>query len=206
MADPLSALLREIDDFLMGESRVQATLTRLARCLDDLGVDFALAGGLAVGVRGHVRLTVDVDVLITTDGLSRFRTRWLGRGYVERLPGSRSVRDAETGVTIDFLVAGEFPGDGRPKPVRFPDPAEVERTEGTYKVLDLRTLLELKLASGMSAPDRLQDLADVVALVRANTLPESYAARLDPSVRDKYRELWSAAQRPTGPAGPVSGP
>lgn len=197
--DRLTTLLREVDEFLMGESKVQATLTRIAHRLDGLGIDFALAGGLAVGVRGHLRLTVDVDILITAEGLSRFKARWLGRGYVERAPGSRSVRDAETGVSIDFLIAGEFPGDGRPQSVRFPDPASIVTTETSFRVLDLRTLVELKLASGISAPDRLQDLADVVALIRANDLADAFGEQLDPSVRDKYRELWLAAQRPTGP-------
>lgn len=199
VADRLATLLREIDDFLTGESKIQATLTRIARCLDDLGIDFALAGGLAVGVRGHLRVTVDVDILVTTEGLTEFKAHWLGRGYVEKLPGSRSVRDTETGVTIDFLVAGEFPGDGRPKPVRFPDPSTIVTMEPPYRVLDLRTLIELKLASGISAPDRLQDLADVVALVRANALPDSFGDHLDPWVREKYHELWVAAQRDPEP-------
>lgn len=197
--DRLTPLLLEINEFLMGESKVQTTLTRIAQRLDELGVDFALAGGLAVGVRGHLRLTVDVDILITAEGLARFKTRWLGRGYVERIPGFRSVRDTETGVSIDFLVAGEFPGDGRPKAVRFPDPRSIVTTDTSLRVLDLRTLVELKLASGMSAPDRLQDLADVVALIRANDLADAFGERLDPSVRDKYRELWLAAQHPSGP-------
>ncbi len=199
MTGRLATLLREIDEFLVGESKVQGTLARIARVLTELDVDFALAGGLAVGVQGHIRLTVDVDLLVTADGLSRFKTLWLGRGYVERSPDSRSVRDTETGVTIDFLVAGEFPGDGRPKPVRFPDPSGVPQVEGPYRVLDLRTLVELKLASGISAPDRLQDLADVLALIRANALPEPFAERLDATVREKYRELWIAAQRPREP-------
>ncbi|HEX7837938.1 MAG TPA: hypothetical protein VF469_10775 [Kofleriaceae bacterium] len=60
--------------------------------------------------------------------------------------------------------------------------------------LPLEILIELKLASGLSAPHRLKDLADVLELVRSANLPESLAARLDPSVRAKYTELWSAAQ------------
>ena len=103
--------------------------------------------------------------------------------------------------TLSEAVAGEFPGDGRPKPVRFPDPSTVTKGDGPYRVLDLQTLVELKLASGTSAPDRLQDLADVVALIRANALQETFADRIDPTVREKYRELWSAAQRESGPGG-----
>lgn len=196
MQQELAGMLREIDLFFSGESKVQRTLEPIATRLRELDIDFALAGALAVGVRGHLRVTVDVDLLITAEGLSRFKTHWLGRGYVEQFPGSRGVRDSETGVPIDFLIAGEFPGDGRPKSVCFPDPASVPQTEGSYRILDLRTLIELKLAAGLSASDRLQDLADVLALVRANRLPESFAEVLDPFGREKYRELWRAAQNP----------
>jgi hypothetical protein len=42
----------------------------------------------------------------------------LGRGYVEKPAGSRSLRDTEAGV--DVVLAGEYPGDGKPKAVAFP--------------------------------------------------------------------------------------
>ena len=46
----------------------------------------------------------------------------------------------------------------------------------------------------MSAPHRLKDLADVLELIRAAGLQDSLASRPDPSVREKYAELWIAAQ------------
>jgi hypothetical protein len=199
MEQNLVDLLREVDAFIMAESRVHKTFEQLARRLSELDIDFALAGGLAVGVRGHLRVTVDVDILTTKEGLSRFKDRWLGRGYVEKFPGSKGVRDVETGVSIDFLLAGEYPGDGKPKPVRFPEPASISRNEEEYPVLDLRTLVELKLASGLSAPDRLQDFADVIALIRVNALGQDYAAALSGYVRDKYVELWKVAQTKSEP-------
>jgi hypothetical protein len=199
MAQNLPELLREVDAFFMAESKVHETFERLARRLSDLDVDFALAGGLAVGVRGHLRVTVDVDILTTKEGLTRFKDRWLGRGYVEKFAGSKGLRDAETGVSIDFLLTGEYPGDGNPKPVQFPHPTSILREADGYRVLDLRTLLELKLASGLSAPDRLQDFADVIALIRANSLGEEYSATLSEYVRDKYSELWKAAQTRSEP-------
>jgi len=55
-------------------------------------------------------------------------------------------------------------------------------------------LIELKLASGMSAPHKLKDLADVLELIRLLSLPREKELSLDPSVRAKYRELWQAAQ------------
>ena len=194
MAHELSTLLREVDAFFMAESKVHKTFEQLATRLDDLGIPYALAGGLAVGVRGHLRVTVDVDILTTKDGLARFKEHWLGRGYVEKFPGSKGVRDTETGVSVDFLLAGDYPGDGRPKPVQFPDPSTIPHHEGAHVVMDLRTLVELKIASGLSAADRLQDFADVIALIRANALERSFVDTLDGYVRSKYLELWEAAQ------------
>ena len=63
-------------------------------------------------------------------------------------------------------------------------------------LLPLPTLIELKLASGMSAPHRLKDLADVLELIRALSLPRETSDSLDASVRAKYEELWEAAQTP----------
>ena len=95
---------------------------------------------------------------------------------------------------IDVLIAGEFPGDGLPKPVDFPDPEAVPTAGERFRILPLNTLIELKLASGMSAPHRLKDLADVLEIVRAAKLPMELAADLNPYVRDKYLELWRAGQ------------
>lgn len=95
------------------------------------------------------------------------------------------VRILPDALVIDVLIAGEYPGDGKPKPVRFPDPAEVAipREHGSF--LPLPKLLELKLASGMTAPHRLKDLADVLELVRAAALPRTLATELDASVRSR---------------------
>jgi hypothetical protein len=53
-------------------------------------------------------------------------------------------------------------------------------------------LVELKLASGMSAVHRAKDIGDVVELIRAAALPRELGSSLDASVRAKYDELWAA--------------
>ena len=93
-----------------------------------------------------------------------------------------------------MLLAGEYPGDGKPKPVAFPDPAEAAVRGRGVALVSLEKLIELKLASGMSAPHRLKDLADVLELIRALSLPREKELSLAPSVRAKYLELWQAAQ------------
>lgn len=128
--------------------------------------------------------------------LDRFKAEWLGRGYVEVRPGGKAVRDTINDARIDFLITGDFPGDGKPKPVAFPDPREAAVLGERYRVVSLPRLVEMKLASGMTAPHRLQDLADVLRLIRAADLPQDFAARIDPYVREKFEELWLASRHP----------
>jgi len=180
--------------FFMGEADVQQALERLARLLDENAIPYAVIGAMALNEWGYRRVTVDIDLLLSRDGLTTLKDAALGRGYVEKFPGSRGLRDAEHAVNIDVVLAGEFPGDGKPKPVAFPDPAQVAVRGERVALLPLPNLIELKLASGMTAPHRLKDLADVLELVRALGLPADLAESLDSSVRAKYRELWEAAQ------------
>jgi hypothetical protein len=63
-------------------------------------------------------------------------------------------------------------------------------------IVRLEKLMEFKLASGISAPHRLRDLADVTDAIRELRLPEDFADRLDPSVRPAYLDLWGRAQTP----------
>lgn len=180
--------------FFMGDADVQRALQQVVVLLDRLQVPYALIGALALNEVGYRRAAVDVGLLLTEAGLDAFKGEALGRGYVEKFPGSRSVRDTAHGVDIDIVLAGTYPGDGRPKPVAFPDPTTTARRGARVALLPLPNLLELKLASGMTAPDRLKDLADVQEVIRALQLPETLAAELNPFVREKYLELWRAVE------------
>ena len=130
--------------------------------------------------------------MLTQEGLEALKREVLGRGYLER--GGRGLRDTRNDVDVDVIVTGGYPGDGKPKPVRFPDPGEVAVRGTKVALLPLAKLVEIKLASGMSAPHRLRDLADVLELIRATGAPRDLAGQLDASVREKYVELWTAAQ------------
>jgi hypothetical protein len=50
------------------------------------------------------------------------------------------------------------------------------------------------MASGMTASHRMQDMADVMNLIRINRLDLSFCDQLNPYVAEKFHELWSAAQ------------
>ncbi len=178
----------------MSESNVHLALERLVDRLTQLEIPYAIVGALSLNAYGYQRTTSDVDVLVRREGLEAFKRAFLGLGYVERFPGSKGLRDTTQNVKIDVLLTGEYPGDGKEKPIAFPDPAAAAVRGERFALLPLETVVELKLASGMTAPHRLRDLADVIELVRVNALPEDLAGSLDAYVREKYLELWRAAQ------------
>lgn len=193
----VDSVLRESEAFFGGGGAVHRTLRSLAKRLDGEGIPYAILGGMALNIHGFVRETVDVDVLLTRESLDRFRERLVGRGYVPAFAGAlKSFKDADTGVRIDVIAAGDFPGDGKPKAVAFPEPSSVAVERGGIRVVPLETLLELKLASGLSAEHRrLIDLADVQRAIETLKLPGELGEKLHESVRAEYGRLWDLAQR-----------
>ena len=190
-------ILQEASEFFMQRGNVNQALRDLARRLDEAGIPYAVLGAIALGQHGMPRMTMDIDVLLTPQGLAQFKARYLGRGYVPAFPGAeKTFRHGDTGVRIEVITTGEYPGDGLPKPVSFPDPQEASVEIGGVRVIALERLIELKLASGMTAAHRLRDLADVQDLIRSLGLPEELAERLDGSVRPVYQKLWSQSQAP----------
>jgi len=179
----------------MKTGAVHETLRRLCSRLEEEGIPHAIVGGMALAAHGFLRVTNDVDVLVTPAGLERFRERCVGRGYRPKFEGARKTfRDTATDVAVEFLVAGEFPGDGKPKPVSFPPPGTSAVVRDGIRVLALEHLIAIKLASGMSAPHRLRDLADVQDLVMALELPVELGDVLDESVRPEWKRLWAQAR------------
>ncbi|MEX2219863.1 MAG: hypothetical protein WD749_14015 [Phycisphaerales bacterium] len=182
-------------------SAVHDTLRRVTARLNDLGIPYAVSGGMALFHHGLRRFTEDVDILVTTEGLRGIHDSLVGLGYLPVVAGGKGIRDTQTGVRIDFIISGEYPGDGKPKPVRFPDPSGVALEHDHIRYLNLPTLIELKLASGMTNPARLRDLSDVLELIRLLALPPAFAEQhLSPFVREKFLELHRAgASEPAGP-------
>lgn len=193
-------ILTLIDDFFMKKGDVHRTMERVIARLQDAQIPHALIGGLAVGLHGFVRVTGDVDILTTPDGLDAVHAQLVGRGYVPRFPGARKkLKDTTTGIPVDFITSGEYPGDGKPKAIRFPDPLPDSIEIDGKRVLALHKIVELKLASGLTNPERLRDLADVQDLISHLDLPLEFAEKLDPSVRETFIQYWHFHQNATGP-------
>lgn len=174
---------------------VNDTLKRLAADLDNAGISYAVIGAIALNIHGYRRFTEDIDLLITREGLEKFQSSLVGLGYRPAFEGAtKKFRATAENVPVEIITAGEFPGDGKPKAVAFPEPAEFSVDIDGIKTISLSKLVELKLASGITAPDRLKDLADVQELIKIRHLDEDFGQTLDDSVRSKFNELRVAVE------------
>jgi len=181
--------------FFIGKGLLNSALRRVASDLEEHGIDYSVIGAIALNQHGYRRFTEAIDLLLTKEGLEKFQEELVGLGYRPSFEGStKKFRTSQENVPIEIIISGEYPGDGLPKPVKFPDPSESFVVIDGVKTISLEKLIELKLASGMTAPDRLKDLADVQELIKAKSLDESFAERLDSSVGDRFLDLWTAIQ------------
>jgi hypothetical protein len=181
--------------YLMGEGSLNNALAQLCEDLDAHGIDYMVIGAVALMAHGYPRFTEDIDLVMTREGLEAFHRELIGLGYVPAFEGARKrLRATRGGVPVEVILAGEYPGDGKPKPVSFPDPAAASVEIDGVRVVTLERLVELKLASGMTAPDRLKDLADVQELIKARGLGREFAEGLNLYVREQYARLWEGVE------------
>jgi hypothetical protein len=192
----IHAVYREGLRYFMGEGNLHGALAQLASDLKEYGIDYMVIDAVALMAYGYPRFTEDIDLVMTPEGLEAFHRELIGLGYVPAFSGARKrLRSTREGVSIEVIMSGEYPGDGKPKPVSFPVPAEASIDIDGVRIVALEKLIELKLASGMTAPDRLKDLADVQELIKARGLTSRFAEALNPYVREQYLQLCSAVER-----------
>jgi hypothetical protein len=109
--------------------------------------------------------------------------------------GNKDILDKANGVAVKCIITGDFPGDGRRKPVVYPDPLEASVEKDGIRWMKLPVLIDIKLASGMTNPARQKDLDDVRELIRALKLDVKYGQNLNEYVREKYEELQLAVEK-----------
>ena len=182
--------------YFMGEGNLHGALAQLSSDLKRHAIDYMVIGAVALMAYGHPRFTEDIDLVMTPEGLEIFHRELIGLGYVPAFSGEKKrLRSTREGVSIEVIMTGEYPGDGKPKPVSFPVPSDASIDIDGVQIVTLDKLIELKLASGMTAPDRLKDLADVQELIKARGLSSDFAASLNPYVREQYLQLCNAVEK-----------
>jgi hypothetical protein len=176
--------------FFQGKDQVHRSMRRLVKRLEKARVAYAVMGGMAVFAHNYRRTTDDLDLLLTPEGFAVFKAKFVPKHYTQ-VPGRpRRFVDRLNQVTVDFLLTGRYPGLGKPGPIAFPDPEQVCKTIEKFEVINLETLIQLKLAAR-----RYQDFADVVNLIGANQLDETFADRLHKSLRGDYIECLEEKRR-----------
>lgn len=183
-------LYAEAQRYFMGEGKLNNSLAQLTSDLQERGIDYMVIGAIALLAHGYPRFTEDIDLVLTPEGLEVFHRDLMRLGYAPRFPGAKKrLRSTRDGITIDVMTSGEFPGDGKPKPVSIPTPSAASIEIDGVRFVTFEKLIELKLASGMTAPDRLKDLADVQELIKLKGLDSDFADRLNPYVREAFLRL-----------------
>src|SRR5690349_18069966 len=109
--------IKEVDMFFEGRDEVHKTMRRLVRRLERVKIPYAIVGGMALSAHRYRRTTLDLDVLLTAQGFSKFQELFVPKNY-SRIPGRpRRFIDRANEVTIDFLITGLYPGTGKPGPI-----------------------------------------------------------------------------------------
>src|SRR5262245_49396134 len=182
--------LKEISMFIQGRDQVHKTMRRLVKRLEKAGIPYAVMGGMAVNAHKYQRTTADLDVLLTPEGFEEFKKRFVPKHYGTVEGRARRFTDCTNDIGLDILLTGRYPGSGKPGPIVFPNPDDVSESVNEVRVIDLVTLIQLKLAAR-----RHRDFGDVVELIRVNELDESFGDRLHPSVRSDYIECLEEKRR-----------
>src|SRR6185436_825594 len=137
--------------YFMGQGTLHKTLTELTDDLKQHGIDYMVIGAVALLAHGFPRFTEDIDLVLTVEGLETFHRELIGLGYVPAFSGAKKrLRSTRDGITIEVMTTGEYPGDGKPKPVSIPDPSTASTEINGVRVVTFEKLIELKLASGMT--------------------------------------------------------
>ena len=143
------------------------SLDRVTKLLQKHGLEFALIGGLAASIRGRVRVTADIDIVVDCDVLKaiEFLDQLDKRAYRPFVEDPQlsirqffilPIEDVKSGIRIDLAI-GE---SGFEKMI-----VQRASTPDGYSVpvATAEDLLLMKLMAG-----RTQDLSDVEGIVELN--------------------------------------
>jgi hypothetical protein len=192
-----SALLFEAEP--MVHPNVLDAYDQAVRALRKARIPFRATGGIALNLHGAGRPTKDVDLIVRrSDWLRAIRV--LGQIATDRqgirfgLPDEPEAGLAVIGphgIPIELWPEGTTHEQiarirGMQKGRRHPAGRLAFTLQGNATV----AFINDKLASYLSAKDRLRDAADVQSLIKRLKLPLDFADQLAPEVKPAYRRLW----------------
>ncbi|MGV3724588.1 MAG: hypothetical protein ACO1SX_27140 [Actinomycetota bacterium] len=159
---------------LEGKGAVLATAREVSALIRDAGLPAAVIGGVAVALHGHVRTTIDVDILVKRP-LEAVAELLTAHGFEFDVDRREFIKN---GVPV-HLVTSEQTGASLGDTV----------TIDEVTTVTLAALIEMKLRSGAKNVLRAQDLADVIGLIRVHQLTAAFVRHLHKTLRPEFRAL-----------------
>jgi len=148
---------------------VIAELEAIVDVLDREGIDYAICGGLALGILGHPRMTKDIDVLIAPEELERSLRAVKSIGF--DIPARKTVFRAGTPTEQRMQRVSKLdPETNSLLPLDFllatPVFASVwaTRIAAEYRGREIKVVSPDGLVTMKRFANRPQDLADIAAL------------------------------------------
>jgi hypothetical protein len=156
---------------------VREAALQVAQQLEKLGIRFALAGGLAVGVHGYIRATRDVDFLVGEEAFEH-------HGLLVTFKAGVPIQ--VNGIQVDYLSALSL-GEHLIKDLEHPSVCD------GLPVISIESLIYMKLIAR-----RRQDQLDIIKLLQAGANVRSIRKYLEEYADDQlplFEELLEEAER-----------
>jgi hypothetical protein len=181
----------------MVHPHVRDAYEQAVRLLKRNSIPFRVTGGMALNLYNAGRPTKDVDLIVprkdwhkARESLQSIATDVQGHRFgLPDEPDNGLALVGPHGISIELWPEGtsheqiaRVRGKHRPH--------AAGRLRLTLAGDEVTALLNNKLASYLSATDRLRDASDVQALIARLKLPLNFASKLAPSVRTAYRRIW----------------
>jgi hypothetical protein len=180
-----------LDRMVSAVEKVRQRLLAVSSALDQAGIRYAVAGGNAVAAwvstvdEAAVRNTRDVDVMVDRKDFESIRTALQKVGFHYRhVAGIDVFLDKSDGSVRDgvhLVFADEFVREGEPAP----NPSLDKRQDtGEFKVLDLKSLVQIKLTAF-----RDKDRTHLRDMIEVGLIDESWIEDLPESLGQRLRQL-----------------
>lgn len=162
-----------------GTSGLATTMRKAAKVLGDNVIPHLIVGGMAVQERGYPRTTTAVDIIVPI--IRTARQALLDAGFEQSMKSRNAVVDPKSDFEIYLLPGGKRLMPNAPLPLPLPTTVSDEP-----QIVFLDSLINMKLSAG-----RAKDFADVVQLIKANSLLKNY--RANTAVEADYQKAWATA-------------
>lgn len=167
--------------FLEANQNPESFLDSLHLDLTNIGVDYAVIGGLALSPHNYKRMTVDIDIMVSKATLHNLK-QLHGLGYSLR-PGSDKnmvIHTLARKIPLDVLVEGQLENG-----IELPNPKQFRQKINGIWYASLSGLIHLKLIAS-----RTNDISDIHKLIEENYLDIDYYQQLPKSTQEKFKELF----------------